>query len=290
MRCLAQAAVDAGLVSPPRFTVSTAAGVRTVDYAQGPVPGSATASVDMGPVTMGPELPHQLDGRRARTVAVGNPHLVLLGPDTASVDVAELGPKLQSGYDGGINVEWITVTRDHAGELLDSVSSSAARGRPSPAAPAVSPRPRRRATGAPWDPRARCGCATPAACSTSCSDRATSASSHLAGPVRRWPPSRSTRGCSLERPVARDAHRAHVPGAHHAGRRHVPRPDRRGSRRGARRAGPARRHRRGRRGGTRRAAPRRARPGHLRRPGQGRGDRGSWRAASTPTPSSSTTS
>ncbi len=119
IRCLAQAAVDAGLVAPPRFTVATAAGVRTVVYAPGQVPGSATASVDMGPVTLGPELPGQLDGRRARTVGVGNPHVVLLGPDTASVDVAELGPKIQGGYDGGINVEWITVTEDDAGELLD---------------------------------------------------------------------------------------------------------------------------------------------------------------------------
>jgi diaminopimelate epimerase len=119
MRCLAQAAVDAGLVSPPRFTVATVAGVRSVEYAPGPEPGRATASVDMGPVTLGPEQPHQLDGRRARTVDVGNPHLVLLGPDTASVDVAELGPKLQSAYDGGINVEWITVTHDDAGELLE---------------------------------------------------------------------------------------------------------------------------------------------------------------------------
>jgi diaminopimelate epimerase len=119
MRCLAQAAVHAGLVSPPRFRVATAAGVRTVDYSPGPEPGRATASVDMGPVTLGPEQPHQLDGRRARTVDVGNPHLVLLGLDTASVDVAELGPKLQSGYDGGINVEWITVRTDDAGTFLD---------------------------------------------------------------------------------------------------------------------------------------------------------------------------
>jgi diaminopimelate epimerase len=119
VRCLAQAAVDAGLVSPPRFTVATAAGVRTVDYVPGSAPGRARASVDMGPVTLGPEQSHQLDGRRARTVDVGNPHLVLLGPDTASVDVAELGPKLQSAHEGGINVEWITVVEDDSGELLD---------------------------------------------------------------------------------------------------------------------------------------------------------------------------
>src|ERR1700753_2413798 len=54
IRCLAQAAVDAGLVSPPRFTVATAGGRRTISYEAGPTPGWATASVDMGPARLGP--------------------------------------------------------------------------------------------------------------------------------------------------------------------------------------------------------------------------------------------
>jgi diaminopimelate epimerase len=119
IRCLAQGAVDAGLVSPPRFTVATAGGRRTVDYAPGDEPGWANARVDMGPARLGPDQPQEFDDRRARTVDVGNPHLVLLGPDTAAVDIAELGPKLQAAFDGGINVEWITVGRDDEGELLD---------------------------------------------------------------------------------------------------------------------------------------------------------------------------
>jgi diaminopimelate epimerase len=119
IRCLAQAAVDAGLVSPPRFTVATAGGRRTVEYVAGTSPGWAQASVDMGPVTLGPDQPQEFDDRRVRTVEVGNPHLVLLGPDTASVEIAELGPKLQAAVVGGINVEWITVTEDQQGELLD---------------------------------------------------------------------------------------------------------------------------------------------------------------------------
>ena len=119
IRCLAQAAVDAGLVEPPYFTVATAGGRRTVEYAPGAAPGWATARVDMGPARLGPDQPQQLDGRRARTVDVGNPHLVLLGPDTAAVDVSELGPKLQATFEGGINVEWITLGRDAAGPLLD---------------------------------------------------------------------------------------------------------------------------------------------------------------------------
>jgi diaminopimelate epimerase len=119
IRCLAQAAVDAGLVSPPRFTVATGGGVRTIDYVPGGAPGWATASVDMGPVTLGPDQPQHFEDRKVRTVDVGNPHLVLLGPDVASVDLAELGPHLQSAFPEGINVEWITVAHDDEGELLD---------------------------------------------------------------------------------------------------------------------------------------------------------------------------
>jgi diaminopimelate epimerase len=119
IRALAQAAVDAGWVKPPHFTVATAAGVRTIDYAEGAEPGWATARVDMGPATLGPDQPQEFDNRKARTVDVGNPHLVLLGPDTASVEIAELGPKLQAAFSGGINVEWITPLTDADGDFLD---------------------------------------------------------------------------------------------------------------------------------------------------------------------------
>jgi diaminopimelate epimerase len=119
IRCLAQAAVDAGLVTPPRFTVATAGGVRTLEYVPGASPGWATAQVDMGPARLGPDQPQDFEDRRVRTVDVGNPHLVLLGPDTATVDVSELGPKMAAAFAGGINVEWITPVEDDAGALLD---------------------------------------------------------------------------------------------------------------------------------------------------------------------------
>ena len=106
IRCLAQAAVDAGLVAPPSFTVWTEAGVRTVEYTP-TGPGAADASVDMGKAELGPDQPQQFEDRRARTVDMGNPHLVLLGPDPAAIDVAELGQRLQGVHAGGINVEFI---------------------------------------------------------------------------------------------------------------------------------------------------------------------------------------
>jgi diaminopimelate epimerase len=109
IRCLAQAAVSKGLVKPPTFTVRTLAGVRTVDYRAGGDDHAAEASVDMGVASLGPDQPQQFAERKARQVDLGNPHLVLLGPDPAEVDVAELGTRLQGVHPGGINVEFISV-------------------------------------------------------------------------------------------------------------------------------------------------------------------------------------
>jgi diaminopimelate epimerase len=119
IRCLAQAAVDAGVVAPPRFTVATAGGRRTVEFIPGEAPGWARASVDMGPVALGPDESQDFEDRKARTVDVGNPHLVLLGPDVASIDIAEAGPRLQARFADGINVEWIALSHDDAGPLLE---------------------------------------------------------------------------------------------------------------------------------------------------------------------------
>ncbi len=109
MRCLAQAAVAAGLVDPPTFSVSTLAGVRTVEYRPGDATGSAEASVDMGRAVLGPEEPQAHGERRARRVDMGNPHLVLLGPDPVGLDVAGLGAGFQGVEDGGINVEFVSL-------------------------------------------------------------------------------------------------------------------------------------------------------------------------------------
>jgi diaminopimelate epimerase len=109
IRCLVQAAVDAGVVEPPQVTVWTLGGVRTVAYRPGGVPGVAEASVDMGKAELGPDQPQQFADRRARTVDMGNPHLVLLGPDPSGMDVAELGGRIQGVHPGGINVEFVAV-------------------------------------------------------------------------------------------------------------------------------------------------------------------------------------
>jgi diaminopimelate epimerase len=109
MRCLAQAAVAAGLVQPPAFRVMTMAGVRSVEYRPAGDAGGAVASVDMGVPTLGPDQPEPVGQCRARQVNVGNPHLVLLASDPSQVDVVGEGTRLQAVHPGGINVEFIAI-------------------------------------------------------------------------------------------------------------------------------------------------------------------------------------
>ena len=109
VRCLAQAAVGGGLVHLPTFTVSTLGGVKSVEYHSGERADAAEASVDMGAATLGPDQPQQFPDRRARRVDMGNPHLVLLGPDLGEVDVPGLGSRLQDVHPGGINVEFVAL-------------------------------------------------------------------------------------------------------------------------------------------------------------------------------------
>ena len=84
--------------------------------------------------------PRSSADRRARRVDVGNPHLVLLGPDPAGVDVGVLGPRLEAVHPGGINVEF--VSRRPAGPTpWCSGSGSAGWARPWPVAPGAAPPP-----------------------------------------------------------------------------------------------------------------------------------------------------
>jgi diaminopimelate epimerase len=117
MRCLAQAAVQSALVAPPTFTVATGGGVRIVAYAQGGDPDTAWATVSMGRAELGENQPQKFGDRKVRTVDMGNPHLVMFGPDLDDVDVAGIGAHLQTVYEGGVNVEFIT-TGDEPDHLV----------------------------------------------------------------------------------------------------------------------------------------------------------------------------
>jgi diaminopimelate epimerase len=112
MRCLAQAAVRAGLVRPPTFTVATLGGERRVEFRAAVDGGVDEGSVAMGEARLGPDRPTEVPGDRARLVDVGNPHLVLLGDDPSGIEVAEVGAKLQGEFADGINVEFVALGPD----------------------------------------------------------------------------------------------------------------------------------------------------------------------------------
>jgi diaminopimelate epimerase len=114
LRCLVHAAIDTGLVKAGPAQVVTAltpAGERavTVRSLSG---GTMWASTDMGrPEVLGPAARCNV-GQGQVLVDVGNPHLVVLGPDPATVDVAGLGPALSASVGqatGGLNVEFVAI-------------------------------------------------------------------------------------------------------------------------------------------------------------------------------------
>ena len=111
MRCLAHAAMDAGIVESGRpVVVATPAGPRTVTVRPGDGPTAAWASVEMGRARV-----VDGDGERCNVghgqlrVDLGNPHLVVLGPAPGLVAVGELGPELETRVPGGQNVEFVTL-------------------------------------------------------------------------------------------------------------------------------------------------------------------------------------
>jgi len=114
LRCLAHAAIDARMVSArpgDSFGVLTPAGRREV-HVRELEDGWMWASTEMGAVKVVGEAGRCNVGHGQMFVDVGNPHLVVLGPDPRTVDVAALGPVLsrEAGEGtGGINVEFVAL-------------------------------------------------------------------------------------------------------------------------------------------------------------------------------------
>ncbi|MGH9102753.1 MAG: diaminopimelate epimerase [Acidimicrobiales bacterium] len=118
IRCLAQAVVDADWVAGS-FVIATAGGPRRVAVRPGERPGLVWVEVSMGRVDVEPgeRMVDGCDGRSwaGRAVTVGNPHLVLLerDPDVlAGLDLALLGPPIETSVPAGQNVEWVTPLGD----------------------------------------------------------------------------------------------------------------------------------------------------------------------------------
>ncbi len=111
MRCLAHAALDEGWIGEDDpIGVITPAGHREVTIRRAS-PGSdlTWATVEMGPVKVVGEETRCNVGHGQLLVDVGNPHLVVLGPDPATVDVANLGPVLEASDPAGLNVEFVAL-------------------------------------------------------------------------------------------------------------------------------------------------------------------------------------
>lgn len=110
MRCLAHAALDDGLVGENEaFGVMTAAGRREVTIRRtGPL--ATWGVVEMGTVQVTDQAGGACNvGHGSVMVDVGNPHLVVLGPDPRTVDVGRLGPELERSDPAGLNVEFVTL-------------------------------------------------------------------------------------------------------------------------------------------------------------------------------------
>lgn len=110
IRCLAQALLQAGLVTPPAVRVATDAGLRTVTVLARSAANTHRMSVDMGQAKVGEEQPEWVEGEilRAVRVDVGNPHVVLHwgGDDLPGLDqLVEIGRRIDSATPGGANVE-----------------------------------------------------------------------------------------------------------------------------------------------------------------------------------------
>ena len=116
IRCLGQAIATARDVREAVLHVATDAGMRRLQVEDSEDHRSSTVSVEMGPAGDGPAIPMEVEsflagadrvGTRAATVDMGNPHLVVVVPDPAHIDLASEGPWLEKHFAEGINVEFI---------------------------------------------------------------------------------------------------------------------------------------------------------------------------------------
>lgn len=112
IRCLGQAFAMACGDRNATYMVMTDGGLRELVVTDDPATGLASVSVSMGAVSDGPEVPalvaQRLGAQRYATIDVGNPHIVILTEDVASVDLAETGAWIESQFEAGINVEFIS--------------------------------------------------------------------------------------------------------------------------------------------------------------------------------------
>ena len=116
IRCLGQALAMSRDDHTATYVVATDAGERELVVHDDAEHRLASVSVSMGVLADGPTVPADVADRlsdwRHSTVDVGNPHLVVLVPDLAAVDLVGVGSWVESRFDAGINVEFIATSSD----------------------------------------------------------------------------------------------------------------------------------------------------------------------------------
>jgi len=123
IRCLGQALAMARDDHEATYAVATDGGFRELVVHDDATQRLASVSVTMGLVGECPEVPRsvaeRLGGDRHATADLGNPHIVVLVADLASVDLVGTGAWIESQFDAGINVEFIaTGTEPDSLDLL----------------------------------------------------------------------------------------------------------------------------------------------------------------------------
>ena len=115
LRCFAHAIAGRRGVDELDTLVATDAGDRAVNIS-GALTETATAKVGMGAPNPGPsldgiDLTAHVDYRRADTVDLGNPHLVIEVADPSAYDIATIGPAIEEHFmPTGINVHLVAPT------------------------------------------------------------------------------------------------------------------------------------------------------------------------------------
>ncbi len=111
IRCLGQALAAARDDHEATYVVATDGGVRVVVVHDDADHRMAQVHVTMGAVGAGPDIPiavsERLADARHATADMGNPHLVVLVPDLAAVDLVGTGSWLEQQFASGVNVEFI---------------------------------------------------------------------------------------------------------------------------------------------------------------------------------------
>ncbi|TAN25912.1 MAG: diaminopimelate epimerase [Actinomycetota bacterium] len=126
IRCLAQALIDAGGAPLGSFSIDTDAGVMEIESHSAFGEAVAAISVGIGTPKIFESDVRTIDGieYQAVRVDIGNPHLVLIPTQVMdagrfnSLDLATLGPKIESQYPGGMNIEWIVPDRNRSEMML----------------------------------------------------------------------------------------------------------------------------------------------------------------------------